>query len=189
MVNGHNSKPPPQLISLLKSVTQGFKGHPGDLWPSNGLPWIEYEDWFVHPSEDDTEEPYSWLASNVQSIGSYSPPKRGQDHIETGQDQPKESSDEEKEDAGCSDSIPFGTLSIEDDFELVFEAGNSLEPSESCNSGVAKRTMSKTNASNSSDREIIDSTDSCNGTSESSSNDSALFQKLGMNRFIDCDFD
>lgn len=187
MVNGHNSKSPPQLISLLKSVTHNLKGHPGDLCPSNGLPWIEYEDWFVHPSEDDTEEPYSWLASNVQSIESYSPPKRGQDLIETGQDQAEESSDEGKEDVGCSNSISFGTLSIEDDFELVFEAGNSLEPSESCNNGVAKRTMS--NTSNSSDRGIIDSTDSCNERSDSSSNDSVLFQKLGMNRFIDCDFD
>lgn len=182
-VNGHNSKSPPQLLSLLKSVTHNLKGHPGDLWPSNGLPWIEYEDWFVHPSEDDAEEPYSWLASNVQSIESYSPPKRGQDYIETGQDQPKESSDEGKEDVGSMNSISFRTLSVEDDFELVFEAGDSLEPSESLNS-VAKRTMS--NASNPSDRGI---TDSCNETSESSSNDSALFQKLGMNRFIDCDFD
>lgn len=182
----------PQLFSLLRSVAHNLKGQPGDLWPSGGLPWIEYEDWFVHPTDDDNEdnEPYSWLASSVQNIQSYSPPRRAQDHIQLGQDQSKESSDVNDKDSTNLDvnEIPFATLSVEDDFELVLDSNRSREglKRETANYSSCDKLL---NQKKEALPEEPEETDSSNETSGSSTEGSCLFRELAMNRFIDCNFD
>lgn len=176
----------PQFLNLLRSVTHNLRGQAGDPWPSNSFPWIEYEDWFVHPPDEDNGEPFSWLASSVQTIESYSPPKRVQDHMNSGREPFKGSSEINVKEADGND-IPVGSISVEDDFELVLDSGNpgqSIQPTTDC--GKAATNISSQFKS---DHERAEATDSCNETSGSSCEDSGLFRKLGMNRFIDCDFD
>lgn len=182
----------PQLFNLLRNVTHNLRGQPGDLWPSGGFPWIEYEDWFVHPTDGDNDdsEPYSWLASSVQSIQSYSPPRPAQDHIQSGQDQSKENCEVDNKEATNPDcnETSFATLSIEDDFELVLDSersGNGTkQAAANCFSCDKKlKTEQESVPENS------ETTDSSNEASDSSTEGSCLFRELGMNRFIDCNFD